>query len=89
MRYSMLNIGNGTFVTAKKINAITKFDSAKIRKEVAKLRDGDDGSKLVDASKHKVVKAVVIMENGTHVLSNLTPETLVRRLGELTGGQDE
>lgn len=89
MNYSMLNTGNGTFVFAGKVNVITKFDAARIKKEVAKLRDGEDSAKLVDATRHKAVKSVIIMDNGTHVLSNLSPETLVKRLADLTGGGNE
>jgi len=86
--YSMLNIGNGTFVAANKVNVVVKFDSVRIKKEVGRLRDGEESSKLIDASKHKTVKSVIIMDNGTHALSNLSPETLVKRLAEL-GGTDE
>ena len=89
MNYSMLNTGNGTFVIARKVNVITKFDVVRIKKEIAKLRDGENSAKLIDATRHKAVKSVIIMENGTHILSNLTPETLVKRLADLTGGENE
>ena len=89
MNYSMLNTCNGTFVIARKVNVITKFDAVRIKKEIAKLRDGENSAKLIDATRHKAVKSVIIMENGTHILSNLTPETLVKRLADLTGGENE
>lgn len=84
----MLNTGNGTFVFAGKVNVITKFDSTRIKKEVAKLRDGEYSGKLIDATRHKAVKSVIVMENGTHILCSLSPETLVKRLAEITGGNN-
>lgn len=89
MNYKMLSVGNSTYVFAEKIAVVTKFESARIKKEVAGLREGENSSKLIDASKHKTVKSVVILENGTHILSNLTTETLVKRLADLAGGENE
>ena len=80
MNYKMLAVGNGTYAFAERVAVITKFESARIKKEVAGLREGDNSSKLIDASKHKTVKSVIVLENGTHILSNLSPETLVKRL---------
>lgn len=89
MNYKMLGVGNSTFAFAEKVAVITKFESARIKKEVAGMRDGEKSSMLIDASKHKTIKSVVILENGTHILSNLSPETLVKRLSDLTGGENE
>jgi len=90
MNYGMLAVGNGTYVFAEKVAVITKFESAKIKKEIAGLRGSEENSsKLIDASKHKTVKSVIVLENGTHILSNLAPETLVKRLADLSGGENE
>lgn len=89
MNYRMLAVGNSNYVFAEKVAVITKFESARIKKEIAGLREGENSSKLIDASKHKTIKSVVVLENGTHILSNLTPETLVKRLADLSGGENE
>lgn len=89
MSYEMLNVGNGSFAFARKVNVITRYDYAKIKKEVSLLREGTNSSKLIDASKRKTVKSVIILDDGTHILSTISPETLVKRLSELTGGKDE
>lgn len=90
MNYRMLAVGNNTYVFAEKVAVITKFESAKIKKEIAGLRTSEENSsKLIDASKHKAVKSVIVLENGTHILSNLSPETLVKRLADLSGGENE
>ncbi len=89
MNYRMLSVGNNTYVYAEKIAVITKFETAKIKKEIAGLREGENSSMLIDATKHKTVKSVIVLENGTHILSNLSPETLAKRLDALTGGENE
>lgn len=45
--------------------------------------------KLIDATKRKPVKSVLILMNGTHVLSVLSAETLAKRMSDLNGGNDE
>ena len=85
----MVAVGNNTFVFADKIVVITGYESSKMKKEVLALRESEHSGKLIDASKHKAVKAVVILENGTHILSTLSPETLVRRFEGLMGGYNE
>ena len=87
MNFKMLNVGNGTFARADEVNVITRFDYVKIKKEIARLRDNSD--KLIDATKRKPVKSVLILMNGTHVLSMLSAETLAKRMSELNGGNDE
>lgn len=89
MNLKMLNVGNGTFARADEVNVITRFDYVKIKKEIARLRDGENSDKLIDATKRKPVKSVLILMNGTHVLSMLSAETLAKRMSELNGGNDE
>ena len=79
MNFDMLNVGNGTFVR----------DYVKIKKEVARLKDGDNSEKLIDATKRKMVRSVVVLMNGTHILSMLSAETLAKRMSEFNGGYDE
>lgn len=89
MNFKMLAVGNSTYVYAEKVAVIIKYDTAKIRKEISGLRDGEDSRKLIDATKRKAVKSVIVLENGTHILSSLLPETLVKRLADISGGDNE
>ena len=89
MNYAMLCVGNSTYILAVKVAVIIKFKSVRIKKEITGLREGESVGRLVDATKHKAIKSVVILENGTCVLSNLIPETLVKRLADLTEGDNE
>ncbi len=54
MNFDMLNGGNGTFVRADEVNVITRFDYVKIKKEVARLKDGDNSEKLIDGHFWKI-----------------------------------
>lgn len=89
MKYSLFNVGNGTYTYAEKVAVVTKFDSVKIKKEIANLRDSDNSSKLIDASRHKTVKTVIILDNGMHILSSINSDTLLKRLTDYTGGENE
>lgn len=89
MNYKMLGVGNNTYVFARKITIISNYDAVKTKKDVAILRESGQSGMLVDASKHKTVRSVVVLDNGTHILSNLSPETLVKRLEDMIGGNDE
>lgn len=44
MNYRMLAVGNSTYASAEKVAVITKFESAKIKKEIAGLRASDINS---------------------------------------------
>lgn len=88
MNIPMLNTGYGTYISAHKVKAITGFDSIRVKKEVARLRE-TNGALLIDSTKHKAIKSVIIMEDGTHVLCSLSQEALIRRLSNITGGSDE
>ena len=54
MNFDMLNVGNGTFVRADEVNVITRFDYVKIKKEVARLKDGDNSEKLINGHFGKI-----------------------------------
>lgn len=89
MNILMLNTGYGTYVAASKVKVITNLEPARVKKEIARLRECENSSWLIDSTKHKAVKAVIILDDGTHVLCSITPETLVKRLSNLTGGSNE
>jgi len=85
----MFNIGLDTFVMADKVKSIVKYDSAKIKKDVARIREENIPGTLIDGTKHKPIRTVVILDDNTHILSALTPDTLLKRLNDLAGGKDE
>ena len=88
MSIPMLNTGYGTYVSALKVKAITGFDTVRVKKEVGRLRELD-GALLIDSTRHKTVKSVIILDDGTHVLCSISQETLIKRLSNITGGENE
>lgn len=65
-------------INAEKIIAIVGPDSAPIRRMVQGARENRT---VIDATQGRKTKAVLVMENGSVVLSALTPETLAGRAG--------
>ncbi len=81
----MINLGFDNYVPVCKIKAIIPYDTARIRKEVAKLKDMGETGTFVDASKHKAIKSVVIMDDGCYIVSIYTSTTLAKRIKEMGG----
>ena len=88
MNIFMLNTGYGTDIPIHKIKAVTGFDSVRNKKEVARLKETSNPL-LIDSTKHKPIKTVIILDDGTHVLCSMSQEALIRRLSHITGGNNE
>lgn len=82
----LINIGFGNLVNAEKIMAVVNPDAAPIKRLVSKAKE--DGT-AVDATQGRRTKAVLILDNGTVLLSALQPETVGKRLSPDTGLQGE
>lgn len=65
-------------INAEKIIAIVSPDSAPIKRMV---QGAKESGTAIDATQGRKTKAVLVMENGSVVLSGLTPETLAGRAG--------
>lgn len=73
---SMVNIGFGNVVNFDKVYAVVNPDAAPIKRIVQHAKD--EGI-AVDATQGRRTRAVIIMENGSIVLSAIQPETIVSR----------
>lgn len=82
----LIHIGFGNTINAEKIIAIVCPDSAPIRRMV---QGAKENRTAIDATQGRKTKAVLVMENGSVVLSALTPETLAGRAGVLIDGSRE
>lgn len=78
----MFNLGYGGYIPLGKIKAVLPYDSSRIKKEVQQLKESDAPGRLFDMTKRKAVKTVIIMDDDTYVLSNVSSETIVRRVRE-------
>lgn len=75
----MLNIGFGNMLNLEKVIAIVGPDSAPTRRMVQEARDE---KRLIDATAGRRMRAVIVTESGSIVLSALQPETLAARAQE-------
>lgn len=75
----MVNVGFGNMVAAARIVAIVNPDSAPIRRLV---QDARESKTLVDATAGRRMRAVLMMDSGTIILSALQPETVASRVQE-------
>ncbi len=73
----LVNIGYGNMASAARIIALISPDSAPVKRMVQDLRDAGH---LVDATAGRRTRTVIVMDNGSVILSALLPETLSARL---------
>lgn len=74
----LLHVGFGNMVNADKIVAVVNPDGAPIKRLVSRAKEE---GRTIDASAGRKTKAVIVMENGSVVLSALLPETIKGRTG--------
>ena len=70
--------GFGNIVNTEKIVAVVDPDSAPIRRLIQNARDNGT---VIDATRGRRTKSVLIMENSEIVLSALLPDTIAQRAG--------
>jgi len=74
---SLVNIGFGNIVNLEKMTAIIGPESAPAKRMVKKAKS--EGF-CIDGTHGRKAKSVIVMENGSIVLSSLAPETLMARI---------
>lgn len=74
----LIHIGFGNIVNTGKIVAVVDPDSAPIRRLIQNSRDNGT---VIDATRGRRTKSVLIMENSEIVLSALMPDTIAQRAG--------
>ena len=72
----LIHIGFGNIINAEKIVAIVSPDSAPIKRMV---QGAKEKGTVIDATQGRKTKAVMVMENGSVVLSALMRETIAGR----------
>jgi regulator of extracellular matrix RemA (YlzA/DUF370 family) len=75
-----LNIGFGNFVIAQRIIAVVDPFSSPVKHLIQEARKRGN---LLNAAKGKRTRSAIFMDDGTIVLSSLSPMALARRLEEL------
>lgn len=83
----LINIGFGNMVSAERTLAIVSPDSAPIKRLIQESRER---GMLIDATYGRKTAAVFIMDSDHVVLSAISADKLVPRMGaEVLGGTDE
>ena len=72
----LVNIGFGNVVNFDKVYAVVNPDAAPIKRI---MQYAKDQGRAIDATQGRKTRAVIIMENGSIVLSAIQPETIVNR----------
>ena len=73
---TLINIGFGSMVAAKRVLAIMDPDSAPIKRVV---QEAKDRGMLIDASSGRKTRAVLLMDTDHVILSAMTTDTLSAR----------
>ena len=79
MGIKLINIGFGNIVSANRLVAIVRPESAPIKRIIQEARDR---GMLIDATYGRRTRAVLIMDSGHIILSAVQPETVAGRLEE-------
>ncbi len=77
MPLELLHVGFGNMVVARRVMAILVPDSLPMRRLV---REAREQGKLLDASRGRKVRAILVLDDGVIVTSALHPGTIARRL---------
>lgn len=77
-RNPVLPVGGSNFVRTDRVLGVFEPDTAAVKRLV---RDARASNKLVDVSRHREVRSVLILDTGDVVTSFLTPDDLATRLG--------
>jgi len=77
----IINIGYGNVINIDKVVAVIKPEAAPIKRLIQSAKD--EGTAL-DATCGRKTKSVIIVENGTIILSALLPETIASRINSDT-----
>lgn len=82
----LVNIGFGNIVNTDKIVAVISPDAAPIKRMIQSAKD--NGS-AIDGTCGRKTKSVIVMENGSIVLSALLPETIANRVNnDISKGEE-
>src|SRR3990172_5187620 len=85
MSTDLVHIGFGNIIAANKMVAIASPNSAPTKRLV---KEAKKKGLLLDMTSGRRTKAVIIAEDGYHILSALAPETIMGRIQAMRGGGD-
>lgn len=82
----ILPVGGSNFVTSDRVLGVFEPSTAAVKRLI---REAKTNNKLIDVSRHREVRSVLILDTGDVVTSFLAPEDLAARLGGKLDTSDE
>ncbi|SES62085.1 DUF370 domain-containing protein [[Clostridium] polysaccharolyticum] len=82
----LVNIGYGNLVNLDKVIAVVSPDAAPVKRMIQSAKDAGSA---IDGTCGRKTKAVIVMENGSVVLSALLPDTIWNRVNNDIGKGEE
>lgn len=73
----MLNVGNGSFVKIKEIEAVMPPESAPLKRMIG---DAKDAGTCIDLTYGKRVKSILVLKSGKIVVSSVLSTTLANNM---------
>lgn len=86
MDIDLINIGFGNIVSANRIIAIVRPDSAPIKRMIQEARDN---GALIDATYGRRTRAVIITDSDHIILSAVQPETVAQRVNSKSSHKND
>ena len=77
MTIEMANVGFGNLVAVGRVVAVTRADSAPVRRLI---EGADRQGRLVDATNGRRTRSVIVLDSNHVVLSHAQPQTLASKL---------
>lgn len=82
----LVNIGYGNLVNTDKMIAVVSPDAAPVKRMIQSAKDSGSA---IDGTCGRKTKAVIVMENGSIVLSALLPDTISNRVNnDISKGEE-
>lgn len=78
--HDMVHVGGSNYVAISRIVGVFEPSTAAVKRMI---REAKVSNKLIDVSRHREVKSILIMDTGDLVTTFLSPEELARRLGRV------
>jgi regulator of extracellular matrix RemA (YlzA/DUF370 family) len=86
MDFSMILVGFDNYVPVSRITGVFAFTSSRLKQEVANRRKKPEiyTAPLFDCTKGRTIKSVITLDDGSYILSSVSPSTLIKRFNSST-----
>ena len=86
MQRTLVHVGFGNMIVAERIVAIIQPSSSPVKRLKEEARDA---GRLIDATKGRKTRAIIVTNSNHVLLSAIQPETIVNRISEGDSSDDE